>query len=76
MLDRLSKNVRLLKMLFGMVLLLTLAILAGLIALGSVEEKSSYGLMPVLTALATLSGGFANWAFGQDKENDQKDKEQ
>lgn len=57
-------------MLFGVALLLTLAILAALIALGKVEEESSYGLMPVLTALATLSGAFSNWAFGKDKDDE------
>jgi hypothetical protein len=52
-----------LRMIFGFSLLLILAGLALAIAVGHVEEKTSYGLMPLLTALATLAGGFAQWAF-------------
>lgn len=47
-----------LRMCFGFSLLLILAGLALAIAIGHVEEKTSYGLMPLLTALATLAGGF------------------
>lgn len=55
------------RMIFGFSLLLILAGLAVAIALGRVEEKTSYGLMPLLTALATLAGSFAQWAFsGKD----------
>lgn len=53
------------RMIFGFSLLLILAGLAAAIALGKVEEKSSYGLMPLLTALATLAGSFAQWAFSR-----------
>ncbi len=51
-----------LKMLYGFLLLLLLAVLAVILALGHVEERTSFGL--IITALATLSGGFAQWAFG------------
>jgi hypothetical protein len=51
-------------MIYGFMLLVILAGLAAAIALGKVEEQSSYGLMPLIVALATLSGGFAQWAFG------------
>lgn len=51
------------RMIFGFSLLLILAVLALFIALGHVEEKTSYGLMPLLTTLSTLAGGFAQWAF-------------
>lgn len=57
-----------LRMVFGFSLLVILAGLALAIAVGKVEEKSSYGLMPLLTALATLAGGFAQWAFSGDKD--------
>jgi len=53
------------RMIFGFVLLLILAILTGAIALGKVEEKTSYGLMPLVTTFSTLAGPFANYAFGR-----------
>lgn len=61
-----------LKMLYGFLLLLLLAILAVVIALGKVEQQTSYGLLPIITALATLSGAFGNWAF-KDSDKDKKD---
>lgn len=57
-----------LRLIFGFCLLLILAGLALAIALGHVEEKTSYGLMPLLTTLATLAGGFTQWAFNS-KDN-------
>ena len=54
-----------LKMIFGYTLLLILAALVAVIALGHVEQQTSYGLMPLITASATLSGGFMNWCFGK-----------
>lgn len=51
------------RMIFGFSLLVILACLATAIALGHVEERTSYGLMPLLTTLSTLAGGFAQWAF-------------
>lgn len=53
------------RMIFGFCLLGMLAILAGIIALGRVEEKSSFGLQYILGALSSLSGGFAQWAFSR-----------
>ncbi len=56
------------RMAFGFVLLLVTATLAGIIALGKVEQATSFGLNYLLGSLATLSGGFAQWAFaGKDK---------
>jgi hypothetical protein len=52
------------KMVFGFALLAILAWLAAEIALGKVEEATSHGLMPIVTTLATLGGGFSQWAFG------------
>ena len=57
-------RVVLLKMAYGFTLLLILAVLAALFGLGKVESATSYGLMPIITALATLLGSFGNWAFG------------
>jgi hypothetical protein len=51
------------RMMFGFCLLLILGTLAAIIALGKVEEKTSYGLQYVLGGLTTLAGGFAQWAF-------------
>ncbi len=63
------------RMIFGFILLMILAGLAAMIALGHIEEKTSYGLMPLLTTLSTLAGGFAQWAFShQDKPQDKPDK--
>lgn len=62
-----------LKMLYGFLLLLLLAVLAVVIALGRVEQQTSYGLLPIITALATLSGAFGNWAFKDHDEKKDKD---
>lgn len=53
-----------LKVIFGFCLLVIIAGLALAIALGRVEEKTSYGLQEILGILATLGGVFAQWAFG------------
>jgi hypothetical protein len=55
------------KMLFGFSVLLVLAILATIISLGHVEEKTSFGLSFVLGALSSLSGAFGNWAFSNSR---------
>ena len=49
---------------FGFALLLVIAGLALAIAIGRVEEKTSFGLQIILGCLTTISGGFAAWAFG------------
>ena len=59
-------NMEKLKMAFGFLLLLLLLALACTLALSKVEEETSHGLMPLITAIATLAGAFANWAFGQN----------
>jgi Ni,Fe-hydrogenase I cytochrome b subunit len=51
------------RMIFGFLVLLLLAILAGIIAIGKVEQETSYGLEYILGALSVLAGGFAQWAF-------------
>ena len=60
-----------LKVLFGFLLVVTLAILACIIALGHVEAATSFGLDIILGGLMVLAGGFAQWAFRvpNDKEN-------
>ena len=58
------------RMIFGFILLGIMAALAAAIALGHVEEKTSYGLMPLLTTLSTLAGAFAQWAFSRKDKDD------
>jgi hypothetical protein len=52
------------KMIFGFALLVIIGALATVIALGKVEQQSSYGLQIILGCFTTLAGGFAAWAFG------------
>ena len=62
------------RMIFGSALLVILAALSAAIALGHVEDKTSYGLMPLLTAISVLSGNFAQWAFSKRPGEDKKDE--
>ena len=59
-----------LRMIFGFSILAVLATVSLIIALGKVSQDTSYGLEIVLGALAVLSGGFAQWAFGQGQPKD------
>lgn len=52
-----------LRMIFGFLTLAILAALAGVIAIGHVEENSSFGLQYILGALSAMAGGFTQWAF-------------
>ena len=58
------------KMMFGFLVLLTLVVLAAVIALGKVEMSTSFGLEGIIGALSVLAGGFAQWAFTADKKTD------
>jgi hypothetical protein len=51
------------RMAFGFMILGILGMLALFFGLGKVEEKTSYGLIPIITALVTIAGAFAQWAF-------------
>lgn len=57
-----------LKMWFGFAMMVGLLILAAAIALGKVEEKSSFGLNQVLGGLLVMAGAFSQWAFSKGKE--------
>lgn len=57
-----------LRMTFGLALLVILAGLAAAIALGHVEEKTSYGLLPLLMGISNLATQFASWAFRGKKD--------
>jgi hypothetical protein len=50
-------------MLLGVLLLISLDVITLCIALGKVEQATSYGLNIILGCFTTLSGGFAVWAF-------------
>lgn len=62
-----------LRMLFGFLLLVIVAFICVAIALGKVEEQTSFGLTQIITVLSALGGGFANWAFSSRKTEDKKD---
>lgn len=57
------------KMIFGIALLIIIAGLASIIAIGNVKQESSFGLDIVLGSLTTLAGGFATWAFSKIDNN-------
>lgn len=63
------------KMFFGFSVLLVLSILAVVISVGHVEEKTSFGLSFVLGALSSLSGAFGNWAFSNSRSQPQSSEE-
>ena len=64
-----------LKVAFGFMELLVLAGLGLAIALGHVEQNTSFGLSfrDILGALSTLAGAFAQWAFTEVTKGDTKD---
>lgn len=62
------------RMIFGFSLLILLAILAAVIAIGHVEERTSYGLQFLLGALVNASGHFSQWAFSSPKSKDDEGK--
>jgi len=69
-----------LKMLFGFVLLIFVAAIAIVIAIGKVEQTTSYGLQDILGGLLVLSGAFAHWAFQvvptpKKKESEEEEEE-
>ncbi len=63
------------RFILSMVLVLGLLMLAGMIALGHVEEKSSFGLTPLLLLLSPVSQALANWAFPRRNEERDESKE-
>ena len=62
------------KMMFGYILLLLVCFLTGRIALGHVEEASSFGLTQMITVIAMLAGGFSNWCFNSNDRKEKKDE--
>jgi len=73
-----------LEMLFGFLLMILVAAIAVVIALGKVEQTTSYGLQDILGGLLVLTGSFAHWAFqvvpilkkGKPEEEKAQEKEE
>ena len=59
----------LLSYVFGFTTLMVYFILAMVIAIGKIQEQTSYGLPIVLGALGPLGGAFVGWAFGRSSHN-------
>jgi hypothetical protein len=51
---------------FGFATLAAYFALAVIIAIGRIEESTSFGLPIVLGALGPLGGAFVGWAFGRN----------
>ena len=57
------------KMFIGTLVVVGLLGLTIFVALGKVEEKTSFGLLPILGSLTTLLGSFGVWVYGQNKKD-------
>jgi hypothetical protein len=57
----------------GSTIVVALLILATAIALGHVEEKSSFGLTAVMAIIGKLALDFSEWAFRPKAKEDQPD---
>lgn len=55
------------KMIWGFILIVGILSLTARIALGKVEQATSYGLDNIIGILAVLAGQWANWAFGESR---------
>ena len=64
-----------LKYLYGFMLLLLISVLAAVIAIGHVEEKTSYGLKDIITGLLMISNAFAVWFAKDEKAASKEPKE-
>jgi hypothetical protein len=64
------------KMAWGFILLLGILTLCARIALGHVEQGTSYGLTEIIGILAVLAGQWANWAFGESRSSSGSTTEQ
>ena len=59
-------------MLFGVAISAGMLILAAAIALGHVEEKTSFGLTGVITILGKIALDWSQWAFLARREDPSK----
>jgi hypothetical protein len=53
------------RMILGTMLLFLMFVLAFAIALGKVQQETSFGLQQLLGSFQTLAGAFGAWAFTQ-----------
>ncbi len=60
------------RFILGSLIVASLMVLAIAIALGKVEEKTSYGLVPVVTILAKVALDFSDWCFRRGPEVKEK----
>jgi hypothetical protein len=58
------------RMILGALLIIGLMALATAIALGNVQEKSSYGLMAITAILGKIALDFSQWAFSPKQDGD------
>lgn len=56
------------KLWFGYMLVAVVAVLAGLVAWGKVDEKTSFGLRELILILGMLASMWAQWAFSGTRE--------
>jgi hypothetical protein len=61
---------------FGFALLFIIAFLSARVALGHVEQATSYGLDILLGGLINMAGAFGNWAFSGSKPTDKIQEKQ
>jgi len=59
-----------LKLLIGLLMFLSLVLLAMVIGLGHVEQNTSFGLQDVLGGLLVAFGSWGQWAFSKNKDDD------
>jgi hypothetical protein len=58
------------RFLVGIVIVVGLVILAAAIALGKVQEATSFGLTGIIAVIGKLALDFSAWAFRMDKNAD------
>ncbi len=51
------------RFILGSLIVIALVVLAIAVALGKVEERTSYGLVPILTILAKVALDFSDWMY-------------
>jgi hypothetical protein len=64
------------RFMIGAVVLGALSVLATAVALGKVEEKTSFGLTAILAILGKVALDFSEWAFRRKSPPDDKKEDQ
>lgn len=63
------------RMIYGFCLMLAVVVLAVLVALGRVEEKTSFGLGVLFMILKDMGADFGKWAFSIKSEPEKEKTE-